>query len=375
MTANRVVRLSEAIPAFPQPAAERQAFLVGVLDGEGIGPEVVGASLRILETLETHTPLRFDIRRGGKIGKDALRQSGASLTPAVISFCEQVFADGGALVCGPGGARFVYDLRRRFDLFCKFVPLLPVPALRDTGALRPEAVTDVDIVVVRENVSGLYFGETALSGEPGQRVASHRFQYREAEVDRIIAVACRAAQLRRGKLCVILKPGAVSSVSDLWQQRAEALTQGSDIELRCLEVDNAAYQLVADARAFDVVVAPNMFGDVLADGASVLLASRGMSLSANFGSRGRAVYQTGHGAAYDLAGLDKANPLGQIASLAMMLHESFGLSRYAAHLQSAMNEVLAAGWRTADILAPGCRLVGCRELADRVNDAFRERLN
>ncbi|MEZ0373939.1 MAG: isocitrate/isopropylmalate family dehydrogenase, partial [Candidatus Sericytochromatia bacterium] len=137
-----------------------------------------------------------------------------------------------------------------------------------------------------------------------------------------------------------------------------------------LEIDNASYQLIARAQDFDVVVAPNMFGDVLADCGALLLGSRGMSFSGNFGAGGKAVYQTGHGAAYDLAGSDKANPLGQILSLAMMLRESYAWPEGAARIEAAVARTLEQGYRTPDIAAPGCQVVGARELARRVCQAI-----
>ncbi len=188
-------------------------------------------------------------------------------------------------------------------------------------------------------------------------------------------VALNAAKLRRGRLCVIHKPGGMEILSELWLQCARTLAKDEGVNLEFVEVDNASYQLVASPRSFDVVVASNMFGDVLADGASVLLASRGMSYSVNYGPGRRAVYQTGHGAAYDIAGKDIANPLGQMLSFAMMLHESFDLTEPSLCLHSAIDDVLAAGWRTRDVLAPGCKEVGTSEMVSRVAAAFCERLH
>jgi 3-isopropylmalate dehydrogenase len=371
---NGALRIATIIPDFADHMPRSGRPLLGVIEGEGIGQEVVGACLDIAQTLSECTGVAFDIRRGGKIGKEALRESGLALTPEVVEFCDQLFNDGGALFCGPGGARFVYDLRRRFDLYCKLVPLKPMASLSNTGPLRPEVVADVDILVVRENISGFYFPDSSLQREPDGMVARYAFEYREPEVKRILEVAMNAAKMRQGRLCVVHKPGGIEVVSQLWLQCARDLDLDKSVELEFLEVDNVNYQLIADPRRFDVVVAPNMFGDVLADGASVLLGSRGMSYSANFGPGGKSAYQTGHGAAYDLAGRDIANPLGQMLSFAMMLHESFGLTAQSFCLQAAINEVLAAGWRTKDVMAPGCTEVGTREMVRRVTEAFRERL-
>lgn len=365
--------VARLLPGVPAPAAGGSR-VIGVLPGEGIGPEVIEASLRLLAAIESATGIGFELRHGGRIGVDAVRESGQALTPAVTRFCADVFAAGGAIFCGPGGGRFVYDLRAAFDLFCKLVPLRPLPALAGTGVLVPDAVRDVDVLVIRENTGGLYLGETGTERTGGGTRAWHRFHYDEDQVDRILHLAIRAARLRRGRLCVVTKPAGVPGISELWRSRAEALAVGAGLDLRILEVDNACYQVVADARSFDVIAAPNMFGDVLADGASLLLGSRGMSYSANYSPGGCAVYQTGHGAAYDLAGTGRANPVGQIQSLAMMLAESFGLPAIAAALLDATNDVLAAGFRTPDVLAPGCRAVGTQALAAHIEAALLPRL-
>lgn len=367
-------RLSQVLPGWRRDAIACSPHLIGILPGEGIGPEVVAASLSLLETIESASDQRFELQTGGKIGLEAQQASGQVLTEEVVRFCEAVFSGHGAVFCGPGGGRFVYELRRRFDLYCKMAPLQPIAALRDTGVLRPEALDGIDILVVRENVSGLYHGKFGFERQSDQRRAFQHFHYDENEVARILAIARDAARLRSGRVCVVTKPGGAPSISRLWLEQAEHLMAGTDIDMRLLNVDTACYQLIAEARSFDVVVAPNMFGDVLADVAALLLGSRGMSSSANFGDGGLAVYQTGHGAAYDLAGQDRANPVGQILALATMLHESFGLEQLGMQVRCAVAETLAGGWRTADIMAPGCTQVGTRELAARINECLRERL-
>jgi 3-isopropylmalate dehydrogenase len=348
--------------------------VIGALPGEGIGPEVVAASLSLLGSIEANSGYRFEVRSGGQIGLEAQLASGQALTEDVIRFCEGIFVEGGAVFCGPGGGRFVYELRRRFDLYCKMAPLQPIAALRDTGVLRPEAVEALDILIIRENVSGLYHGKFGFEQHGGQRRAFQNFHYDENEVTRILLIARAAARLRRKRVCVVTKPGGAPSISRLWQEQAECVMAGLDIDMQLLNVDTACYQLVADARSFDVVVAPNMFGDVLADVAALLLGSRGMSSSANFGDGGLAVYQTGHGAAYDLAGKDRANPVGQILALAMLLHESFGLEQLAMQVRGAVGDALASGWRTADIMATGCREVGTRQLVAHIDEHLCERL-
>jgi 3-isopropylmalate dehydrogenase len=365
-------RLAAAIPGWerlPEPRAEN---VIGAFSGEGVGPEVVGAALDVLEAVADGSSLRFTVRHGGAIGLAARKALGAELTSEAASFCEGIFAEGGAVLCGPGGGRFVYELRAKFDLYCKLVPIRPVAALRDAGPLRERSVQGVDIVVVRESVGGAYFGDYgARRHSAGIEEAYHQFRYDAGQVERILRVAFELAVRRRGRLAVVVKPGGIPSISELWVQRAKQVNEAYGVELEALEVDNACYQIAADAARFDVVAAPNLFGDVVADTAALLLGSRGMSLSAGFGSAGRAVYQTGHGAAHDLAGSGRANPLGQIRSLAMLLGESFGHTDLQAAIELAVEEVLAAGWRTPDVMAPGCTCVGTRELARRVADAAR----
>ena len=267
-------------------------FVIGVLPGEGVGSELISVVRDLLHVVARHWQLDFEFRTGSAIGTEAEKDHGVALTQEVIDFCESLFADGGALLCGPGGSRFVYDLRARFDLFCKITPIQPIAALQDTGVLKPAAVESVDMLVVRENVGGLYFDQGQLS-EDG---ATHSFRYSNKDVQRILEVAIRLAQLRRGRLALAVKPGAVKAVSQLWMDAFEGLTSGQGLSTTVLEIDNAAYQIIAAAPEFDVVVAPNMFGDILSDGAALLLSSRGLSFSGNFASSGAAVYQTGHGA-------------------------------------------------------------------------------
>ena len=348
----------------PEQAGTR---VIGVLPGEGIGPEAVAAALAVLDAVTRASSLRFEVRTGGAIGIEAERATGSVLSPEVVSFADGVFADRGALLCGPGGGRFVYELRSKFDLYCKIVPIQPLAVLGDTGVLRPEARRGVDILVVRENVGGLYLGEWserrrgALLSE-----AHHRFRYDADQVGRILRVAIELARRRQGRLGVVVKRGGLPTISRLWEERAERLNADVGLELEVLDVDNACYQIVADAGRFDVVAAPNLFGDVVADTAAVLLGSRGLSYSANFGAPRQAVYQTGHGAAYDLAGKDLSNPIGQILSLAMLLHESFGLGGVRRAIERAIEHTLAQGFRTPDIAAPHCKQVGTGELARRI---------
>lgn len=361
LPSSRNLRLVSALPEWAAHSPESCPGVIGVLPGEGIGQEIIRVARDLLEVISATTGRQFEIREGGKIGLPAVAESGCALTPEVVKFCASIFADHGAVLCGPGGGRFVYDLRAEFDLYCKFTPIRPAAALRNAGVLKPEVVDGADIVVVRENIAGLYFGESAVGGKP-ERTAQHTFGYSETHIQRILLTALRLAEMRDGRLCVVLKPGGIPAISTLWKQILTELSETSSVACEILEVDNAIYQMIADPARFDVVAAPNTFGDILSDGASLLLGSRGMSFSGNFGEAGRAVFQTGHGAAHDLAGTDRANPIGQILSLAMLLWESFGDLPLAAAIEEAVETTLGEGWRTPDVAEPGSRVVGTREM-------------
>lgn len=367
--------LSAALPGWRAGACAHDVHVIGVLLGEGVGPEVMGATLDVLRRIEALSPYRFEVREGGEIGLPAEARTGRALTHDVVAFCRSIFADGGVVLCGPGGGRFVYDLRSRFDLFCKLTPIRPSPSLDDTGAVRGAARAGVDMVIVRENAGGLYFGQWGHSRDGDRETAFQHFSYRDDQVARILDVAVGLAERRDQALALVLKTHGVPAISALWKRKLLDSERARALNVRILEVDNAVYQLVAQGRDFDVLVAPNMFGDVLSDAAALLLGSRGVSFSGNFGAPGIAVYQTGHGAAHDLAGTDRANPVGQILSLAMLLRESFGLNNPALAIERAVVHALGDGWRTADIATPGCRVVGTRELGMRIADGLAEHRN
>lgn len=346
---------------------------VGVFLGEGVGAEVVPVALRLLESLSSATSRRFELHTGGLIGLPAKALHGSSLSKEVADFAADIFDRGGALFCGPGGDRFVYEIRQRFDLYCKFTPIEPLVELREAGQVRPEVVASADIIAIRENMGGIYQGSWEEVDVEDDRIARHRFEYRESMVRRIVDVAIKLASRRRGRIHVVLKPGGIPSISSMWRRVAQEMTEEVGIELAELEIDNAVFQLIANPGQFDVVLSPNMFGDVLADCAALLLASRGLSYSGNFNDAGHAVYQTGHGAARDIAGKDVANPIGQIMSLGMMLRESFCWPEADAALRRAVRETLRQGKCTGDIAMPGHEVVGTAEFG-RLVQANLERL-
>lgn len=361
-------RLSECLvrpmPAF-DPATEHH---IGVFLGEGVGPEVVPVALNLLAKLAAHSNRKIRLSTGGLIGVPAKQLCGSSLSAEVTEFARNIFDEQGALFCGPGGDRFVYELRREFDLYCKFTPIEPLPELRQAGQVRDEVVASADMIAIRENMGGIYQGSWEEVDVENDRVARHRFEYRESMVRRIVDVAIKLAGRRRGRIHVVLKPGGIPSISSMWRRVAEERTREAGIALDELEIDNAVFQLIANPSQFDVVLSPNMFGDVLADCAALLLASRGLSYSGNFNDRGNGVYQTGHGAARDIAGKNLANPIGQVLSLGMMLRENFSWPEADSALRSAVRATLRDGYCTGDIAAPGMRVIGTDEFGERMGD-------
>lgn len=236
---------------------------------------MVRAALQGLNSVQQVRQLNFEVRHGGRIGEEAVAHCGQWFPENTATFCAEVFQDGGAILSGPGGGRYVYDLRRRFDLFCKFVPVRPLPELARAGKRLPQHLRGVDMLIVRDNTGGIYQGQWGDRATDKGRVAEHSFSYSEAEVHRLIEVGTRAASQRRGELHVILKGGGVPTVSALWRDGGGAIAHRHGVKVAFMNVDLAAYELIQNPARFDVIVPPNLFGDVLADIASVLVSSRG----------------------------------------------------------------------------------------------------
>ncbi|CAN5909963.1 3-isopropylmalate dehydrogenase [soil metagenome] len=348
-------------------------MVLGVLSGEGIGPEVITCALDLLRVLKDSGNHRFDIRHGGVIGRDAEKMHGLSLSDEATAFCRDIFDAGGAILNGPGGGRYVYDLRKRFDLYFKISPLVVCPELAGANRLKAEAVEGTNILLVRDNVGGIYQGSSREGfNETGERYIEHSFQDSEPMVRRFLEAAARLSLQRRGNLVVVCKDSGVPGISALWRQCANEIAEVTGVSCQMVDIDHMAYRLIQHAQDLDVIAAPNMCGDVLADLGAALLGSRGVSFSGNYSPDGAAVYQTNHGAAYDLAGTDRANPVGQIFSLAMALRESFNLSEEADWIEQATHSVWADGWRTEDIAESGCRIISTREMGRRIAGRLEE---
>jgi len=258
-------------------------------------------------------------------------------------------------------------IRKQLQLFANLRPAILYPELANASSLKPEIVSGLDILIVRELTGDIYFGQPrGIREENGERVGFNTMVYAESEIRRIGKVAFEAARKRNKKLCSVDKMNVLET-TQLWRDvMIELSADYPDVELTHMLVDNAAMQLVRAPKQFDVMVTGNMFGDILSDEASMLTGSIGMLPSASLNAAGKGMYEPSHGSAPDIAGKNLANPLATMLSAAMMLRYSFNLEAQAARIESAVKKVLAAGYRTGDIYEPGTRRVGTKEMGDAV---------
>jgi 3-isopropylmalate dehydrogenase len=348
--------------------------LIGVLPGEGIGPQMVDCALQVLTAVESVSDVRARIEMGGLIGLMSRDVCGLDLSPETVNFCTDVFRRGGGIIAGAGGGRFVYDLRKQFDLYVKFSPLKPPLELANAAHLKPAFLKGVDIIVVRDNIAGIYQGRAAVTeGQGHERIVVRELSYSDTQVRRLIAAGAALAAARTGRMTVVVKHGGMPVMTALWRDIATEISGTSGVQLSVLDADHCAYRMIQYPCDFDVLVAPNLVGDILTDLGAVLLGSRGLSFSGNFSEKGDAVYQTNHGSAYDLVGTDKANPAGQLFALAMMLRESFGLHREADWIEAALSFVWRQGWRTADVSTGADYVVGTQAFTARVAAAITDK--
>jgi 3-isopropylmalate dehydrogenase len=234
--------------------------VIGILYGEGIGQEIIDVSLSILSAASQVTGRAFDLRMGGLIGKNALEAQGKPLTEDVIQFIRDIFDEGGSILCGPGGARFVYELRAHFGLYYKLSPINPISALDDVRLIQKTSLSNIDILMIRENVGGLYFGKSRSGvDEEGFRFSELTFGYSELEINKILSVAEHYSLQRNKKICLVLKKDAIQDITNLWLDCIEKHKKNHpDIQWQFLDIDNACYQLISNPNEFDVIVSPNM---------------------------------------------------------------------------------------------------------------------
>src|SRR5205085_4576995 len=240
------------------------------------------------------------------------------LSNEATQFCEDIFAQGGAIIAGAAGGRFVYDMRRRFQLYYKLNPLRSYPELAGVSRLR--AIKQIDILIARENLGGLYQGNSKIVGD--EREVWHTFVQSEDQVRAVLKIGAKAARARRNCLAVIGKQSGLPEIYSLWRRCALEIGASSGVKVTLTDIDYASYQLVQQPDFFDVIVAPNCFGDILSDLGGLFAGSRGLTFGPSYPVDGSAVYQTTHGAAHDLAGTEPVNPGGQILSAARTLRQT-----------------------------------------------------
>jgi 3-isopropylmalate dehydrogenase len=262
----------------------------------------------------------------------------------------------------------ILRIRKALGLFANLRPAFLFPELVGASTLKPDVVSGLDIMIVRELTGDIYFGEPRgrRENERGERVGYDTMLYSDPEIRRIADVAFRAARKRGKRLCSVDKENVLET-SRLWREiLTEVARRYPDVALAHMYVDNAAMQLVRNPRQFDVIVTGNMFGDILSDEASMLTGSIGMLPSASLDAQGKGLYEPIHGSAPDIAGRNLANPLATILSAAMMLRYTFDEDAWAQRIEDAVKKVLASGLRTPDIMEPGARRLGTREMGDAV---------
>ncbi len=330
---------------------------IAVLPGDGIGPEVTAAAVEVLQAIASRYNHTFTFEEG-LIGGGAIDQTGEALPAATLRLCESSDA---ILLGAVGGPQWddptapvrpeqgLLGIRKHFELFANLRPVRAYPSLAQHTPLRADLLEGVDLLFVRELTGGIYFGPRQEQGDGD--TAYDTELYSTAEVERVAHVAFRAAQARRKKLTSVDKANVLASMR-LWRRTVVQVHEDySDVELEHLLVDAATMHLLTRPASFDVIVASNMFGDILSDEASVLAGSLGMLPSASLASGTMGLYEPVHGSAPDIAGQGKANPTGAILSAALLLRYSFGLEEEARAIEGAVERALASGAVTAD-LAP-----------------------
>ena len=348
---------------------------IAVIRGDGIGPEIVDQALRVLDAVAEkygHTFTYTDVDMGGV----AIDKWGEALPAAMLEKC---LAADSVLLGAVGGPKWdglpgdkrpekgLLALRSGMGLFANNRPAKLWPQLAAASPLKPEIVENgIDFLVVRELIGGVYFGSHTTEECGGEQKATDVMSYAEHEIERIGRIAFETARKRRNKVTSVDKANVLDT-SRLWRKVMHRLAEEyPDVEYADILVDNTAMQIVKDPSQFDVVVTENMFGDILSDEASMITGSIGMIPSSSLGEGSRGLYEPIHGSAPDIAGQNKANPIGTILSAAMMLKYSFDLDEEAAAIEAAVHKVLDAGLRTGDMMAEGCILVSCSEMGDAI---------
>jgi 3-isopropylmalate dehydrogenase len=352
-----------------------------VLPGDGIGPEIMGEVMRVIEFFDRRRLASFEVSEG-LVGGAAYEASGTPLTDETLARAQASDAVLFGSVGGPKWETLPFELqpergllklRKEMDLFANLRPALVFEALADASTLKRDLVAGLDIMIMRELTGGIYFGEPrGVETLPdGSRRGINTEVYTEAEIERVVRAGFELAKKRQHRLTEVDKANVMES-GILWREVARRVhADYPDVELSFMYADNCAMQLVRNPKQFDVIVTSNLFGDLLSDCAAMLTGSLGMLPSASLGAadatgRRKALYEPVHGSAPDIAGKGVANPLACILSFAMMLRYSFDLAEEADLVEKAVADALAAGARTADILQPGTARISTREMGDTI---------
>ncbi len=349
---------------------------IALLPGDGIGPEIMAEAVKVLDALD----LKFETETA-PVGGAAYEAAGHPLPEATLKLARQ--AD--AVLFGAVGdwkydkleralrpEQAILGLRKHLGLFANFRPAICYPQLTAASSLKPELVAGLDILIIRELTGDIYFGQprgrrVAVDGHfPGSEEAFDTMRYSKPEIERIAHVAFQAARKRDKRVTSVDKANVLETFQFWKDVVSEVHAQYPDVELDHMYVDNAAMQLVKAPKKFDVVVTGNMFGDILSDAAAMLTGSIGMLPSASLDARNKGLYEPSHGSAPDIAGKGIANPLATILSAAMMLRYSLQQPEAADRIESAVQQVLASGYRTPDIASEGTHRVSTREMGDAV---------
>jgi len=364
-----------------------KSFRIAVLAGDGIGPEVMVEAINVLEAVAKRHTIRFDFDRQ-LVGGAAIDEAGRALPAETLSACENADAILFGSVGGPQWESLpaaeqperaaLLPLRKHFGLFANLRPAVCLPELTHASPLHPRSVEGgFDVLCVRELTGGLYFGEPKyIKQEGGEEFAVDTMVYWEGEIRRIARVAFEAARKRSGKVTSIDKANVLQN-GVLWRRVVtETGRDYPDVSLAHLYVDNAAMQLIKNPKGFDVILAENLFGDILSDEMAMIAGSLGMLPSASLGdSKGGecrfGMFEPSGGSAPDIAGKGIANPIAQILSAAMMLRFSCGQEAAAVSIETATRAVIASGLRTADIHTPGTKLVGTAEMGRAIVSAIQ----
>jgi 3-isopropylmalate dehydrogenase len=345
---------------------------IAVLPGDGIGPEIVAQAVKVLRALNIGLEMEE-----APIGGAGYEAAGDPLPEATLKLAKE--AD--AVLLGAVGdwkydklerhlrpERGLLRIRKELNLFANLRPALLYPELASASTLKPEVVSGLDIMIVRELTGDIYFGQPRgiSTLENGEREGINTMRYSESEIKRIGRVAFDIAMKRNKKVCSVDKANVLET-TELWRQvMIELSKEYPEVELSHMYVDNAAMQLVRAPKQFDVMVTGNIFGDILSDEASMLTGSIGMLPSASLDANNKGMYEPSHGSAPDIAGKDVANPLATILSAAMMLRYTFNDEANATRVENAVKKTLAQGYRTADIWTEGTTKVGCSAMGDAV---------